>query len=328
MDDLARIKSALSDPRHVLDNLGLLSSRKTFTRQSRGFLICCPVHADRTPSCSVQTKDGVLLWKCHGCDADGDVFSLVQAVHGIGFAEAKAECARMAGVSVDDFRPTNYNNKPTIAAKVEEERTWPSLSEVDALWGSCVALDAFSEVGSWLHSRGLDADRIAGQDIGRELCEAVTVPRWASFRGESWFKTGHRLIVPMFDEIGVMRSVRGCRVIDGDSPKRLPPGGHKASGLVMACELGRAMLRGTFQPKQIVISEGEPDFFTLATMTGVAATARIGIVNGSWNKAISDRIPNGAKVCIRTDNDRTGDRYADEITTTLGTRCELFRRAE
>jgi hypothetical protein len=65
--DVAEIKRALSDPTRVLEALGIMGQGKARARQAGGWMIRCPVHEDGSPSCSVQNKGGVILWKCWGC---------------------------------------------------------------------------------------------------------------------------------------------------------------------------------------------------------------------------------------------------------------------
>ena len=60
--DSDTLKSALSDPEKVLGLLGLLDGAK---RQAHGFMVCCPWHAERTPSCSVKlASDGTIAAHC------------------------------------------------------------------------------------------------------------------------------------------------------------------------------------------------------------------------------------------------------------------------
>jgi len=48
----------------------------------------CPFHADTAPSLSVNFKTG--LFKCFGCEAQGDVFEFYMRRHGCDFKEALA----------------------------------------------------------------------------------------------------------------------------------------------------------------------------------------------------------------------------------------------
>jgi len=131
------------------------------------------------------------------------------------------------------------------------------------------------------------------------------------------------VIVPVFDATGVMRSVRAIRVTEGASPKRLPPRGFKAAGLVMACEFALAMLRGTYAPERVLIVEGEPDFLSASTMSMRHIYARVGITAGSWTVALASRVPMTAKVFLGTHDDAAGEKYATAIAATLSTHTLL-----
>ena len=45
------------------------------------------------------------LWRCHRCQAGGDVYTLLQQVRGCRFPEALAEVAGLAGVRLDAHIP-------------------------------------------------------------------------------------------------------------------------------------------------------------------------------------------------------------------------------
>lgn len=311
----AEVKARLQ-PEPLLKALGLLGDRRTFKRQPRGFLIRCPAHDDRTPSCSVQERDGVVLWKCHACGATGDAIKLIETVRGSSFQDALAEAAGLVGVT-DDAPPTHdvAPQRPT-----EPDRDYPPLAEVQALWSEAVPLDA--EASAWAKDRAISAS--AAAEYVRSIPPGVALPRWASYRGSTWRETGHRLLMPMYDHWGQMRSLRAIRVVDGDSPKRLPPAGHKAAGLVMACDMGVAMLRGSFEAPRVLILEGEPDFLFWAARSTTLVYARIGIVSGSWSADFARRIPRSAEVHIHTDLDKAGEKYAQDIVESLPTH-RLFR---
>lgn len=337
-DHAREIKLSLSDPRAVLERLGLLGAKKTFQRQAAGYLILCPVHDERTPSCSVQCRNGVLLWHCHGCSESGDVLTLVAKAHGLtmrgdDFRQVMIIAAEMGGLhglvrELEDGTPVE-RPAPIVRAELppEPEREYPPLAEVMALIASCVPVDEDPEVSAWVAGRSLSPEAVAGADVAWALPKTATLPRWAAKGGVPWTKTGHRLIFGMHDAHGALRSVRGGRVIDGDTPKRLPPGGHKSGGLVMACALAVGMLRGTFVPERVLILEGEPDFLTWVSRAGMDPRARIGITSGSWTEEVASRIPRAATVTIRTDNDKAGNDYAAAIAATLRTQKILRSQA-
>lgn len=333
-DHAREIRYALTDPRTLCERLGLLVDRKAWIKQASGVTVRCPEHGGLSLSVT-RGPDGTVRAKCFGCDFTGDALELVARVRGLStrrdFRAVLLEAAEVAGlralareIETGAERTEREPVKPPPRPR-EPERTYPSAREVAALLASCVPCTDDLEVSAWLDSRKLDAGAVGALGVAALPREAST-PWWARYQGTPWTETGHRLIVPMLDAMGELRSVRAGRVVNGDTPKRLPPGGHKASELVMADELGAAMLRGTFAPDRVVVVEGEPDFLTWATRTKPTPTAVIGIVSGSWSDAFVERFPIGAEVYVRTDHDRAGEAYAQSVARRLAVRRGCFLR--
>jgi len=335
--DVAEIKRALSDPTRVLEALGMMGQGKARARQAGGWMIRCPVHEDGEPSCSVQQKDGVILWKCWGCDASGDVLHLVAAARGMkiehDFKRILIEAARLGGLwhlveKLEGREPREPAPPPAPLPepKPEPPRVWPPTDEVQSLWASCVPTSDDVVVADYLRARSLSPDAVDSRDLARALPEHGALPRWAVCTGGNWRNAGYKLVVPMYDAAGEIRSMRCWRVVDGEGPKRRPPFGHKAGELVMADGFAREMLRGQFEPYRLVIVEGEPDFLSRSIVTNDPHGANIGIVSGSWTKAFAERLPLGCRVAIRTDVDKPGNKYAAEIEATLQRRAFIWRR--
>ena len=337
--NVVAVKRSLTDVRAVLEALGILGQGKERQRQAAGFVIRCPVHEDRTPSCSVQLRDGEILWRCHGCQASGDVLTLVAAVRGLSvrrdFKAVLLEGARMGGLwhVVDELEGRQAASSPSArpAPRVTQEspaRAYPPLPDVEALWRDCEPLEGHGEVSAYLFGRAINPELVDGKELARVLPARGALPTWALCRNGNWREAGYRLIVPMRDSSGALRSVRAWRVVDGDGPKRLPPAGHKAAELVMADDIGIAMLIGTRKPQRIVLVEGESDYLTWGTRMNDPTTAVMGIVSGSWTQALANRFPIAARVDVQTDHDQAGDRYFTEIESSLRRRCLVFRSRE
>ncbi len=340
------VRRALCDVRRLLEQLGLFGEGRARVRQGGGgWLIRCPWHEERTPSCSVRLgPDGTIAVKCHGCDHGGDALSLVAVARGLDlradFRQVLAEGARLGGLwhvvdaieGRDGRGPEAPSPRPAPRPPPPREppREWPPRGDVEALWGACGPVEPDTEIAEHLRGRGIDPGVVDALELARAMPTSGALPRWARYRGageesRSWRELGYRLLVPMFDAAGEMRSVRAWRVRPGDGPKRLPPSGHKASELVMADDFGRAMLAGQRTPEAVAIVEGEPDFVARCTVTHDPKVAVLGIVSGSWTSAFANRIPVGARVYLRTDNDAAGDRYAAEMTETLKRRAFVYR---
>lgn len=332
-DHAREVREALAEPARVAELLGLERSK-----EERGKWRC-PSHGGTSLSLR-RGRDATLQVRCFGCDLSGDVFVLLAAVRGLDvradFRSLLEEGAELAGLwhVVSELRdpsaPKVARPAPVPPPKAEEEeRTYPAAEELAALWDDGIAPEDDEEAAAMLVSRGLDPGRVEGTACARVIRKDAALPRWARYGGRPWTSTGHRLVLPVFDDLGVMRSVRAWRVVEGDSPKRLPPTGHKAAGLVLACEIAQAMLRGTYAPPRVLVLEGEPDFLTWASRPafdcGAVITAMLGVVSGAWSEELAARVPSGARVIVRTHHDASGDKYAEAVNETLRDRCKVLR---
>lgn len=332
-DYATEIRRTLVNPRAVCDALGLL--RGATTQTGHGVTICCPAHGERTPSCSVTIgRDGTLRFRCFGCQATGDVLTLVATVHDLDlrsdFKAVLVEAAQLAGLSqvvdeLNDRKPYEPRPLPTLP-EPGPDRDYPDAAEVTALWalGGSVLDDPAS--GGHLVGRGLDARTVASLDLLRALPAGASLPRWAWYRGKPWTESGHRMIARVFDAVGACRSVRAWRVEGEAAAKRLPPGGHKSSELVLANRLAQELLTGKRAvPTVIVVAEGEPDWAVCSTAWPRLAV--FGVTSGSWSDAFAARIPIGSEVIVRTHNDSAGDKYAATVIASVKARA-VVRRSE
>jgi CHC2 zinc finger len=330
-DRAGELRSRLTDARDLCRALGLEEGAQP---NGRGLLVKCPWHLDRDPSCSVRPgPDGTLAVKCFGCDATGDALTLIAGANGLDarrdFPRVLEIAADLAGTDLADPPPRQRPAPPPAA-----ERGYPPADEVAALWESCSPVSTVSDVAGWLVSRGVAPAAVEGRGLARALHSKTPLPAWARFQGRDWLEIGHRCLIPTFDEHGAMRSLRARRVVDGRSPKCLPPVGFRASGLVMADTLALHLLRtgqlpeprAEHVPLRVVICEGEPDYLAWATgIAGPNVPAVLGIVAGSWTPEIAGRIPDGSRVVIRSHPDAAGERYSAAIVATLSGRCALLR---
>ncbi|HVG57431.1 MAG TPA: hypothetical protein VNA24_02675 [Hyalangium sp.] len=220
----------------------------------------------------------------------------------------------------------------------------PNAAEVAEVWISARPVTEDVEVSSWLASRGLDAGDVEDRELARALPEGAVLPRWARFQGQSWIRSGHRLIVPMWDAAGALTSLHARNVRPDVPPgsKAASPAGAELRGLVMADALGRRMLEGTaladgspaselVAASGLWVMEGVPDFLTRTTdysEVAEAAPAVLSVLSGSWTTALAARIPDGTIVAIETHPDAAGERYARAIAVTLAGRCRLKRPRE
>lgn len=105
------------------------------------------------------------------------------------------------------------------------------LSEVEKVCGTSNRLDVQTSgrrywTRAWVCRRSIVRDEIRRRaiepevvealDLARALPETASLPRWTTYRGNSpearsWLKLGYRLVLPVYDAFGSLRSVRGWR---------------------------------------------------------------------------------------------------------------------
>ncbi len=362
-DHVPKVRRALVDVVHVCKELGIERSKTERGKWT------CPRHGGGSLSVRLG-RDRTIQARCFGCDFTGDVFTLIAESRGLNlkrdFPELLAVGARIGGLwtllaeleeraTHSDLSRRESNSvtrargdlqKLSEVEKAREplkrldiqtsERPYPPANEVRSLWDACVGVSTLDIVGDELGRRAIVPKVVEALDLARALPESVALPRWTSYRGNSlearsWLTLGYRLVLPVYDALGNMRSVRGWRVVASDGPKRLPPSGYRASGLVMANSEARSLLeRASWNSDmvRIVIVEGEPDFLTWATRfsdNAKTAPAVLGITAGSWSDELAARIPNGARIIVRTHHDQAGNAYAARIGATLTGRCTMLR---
>ncbi len=285
-------------------------------------------------------------WHCFACEASGDALDLV--AYALGGArmreldvERKAEvrswCSRYLGLDQGD----NSTLKRPIAAppvKVEPPK-YLAPADVDALWTRCASVNDDPEVAAWLRdARGIDPKHVAALDLAR-VAPSTDLPRWAGYKrkGGDWFSWPSQrlnLVVRLFDTEGGARSMLFRRSFE--TKEKWPPksvGAYEIgrAGLVMANGLGAHLLRfgiNSANGLDVVIAEGEMDFLTAAVLYAPADEERacFGIVQGSWNRALADRVPRGSKVTVLSHDDGAGQKYVEQIASTLANRCTVQNR--
>jgi DNA primase catalytic core len=72
----------------------------------------CPFHEDHTPSFYVHPDKQ--FFRCHGCQAGGDVFAFIRLLNKCSFREAVSHLAARAGIKLDGFRAS-----PELTAGVQ-----------------------------------------------------------------------------------------------------------------------------------------------------------------------------------------------------------------
>ena len=340
-DDASEIRARLVDVARVCRGLGLCDGYSPGRQSGGGLLIRCPAHKDKTPSCSVRIVNGTIGVKCQACGFGGNVLHLIAAAHDLDvkrdFRQVLAIGAELAGYQLarPGERPLAPLPPRPAPVVVEVPRTYPPVGEVEAVWALARPVVADAEASAYLEGRALNLSLVDLYDLARVIPHGVDLPAWAAIgeKPRPWSRAGYRLIVPVYDATGAMRSLRAWTFAAARA-KRIAPTGHTTAGLVMADMVAREVLRTGAVPAYldapmiVVVTEGEPDFLSWAGSVSDAnetPPAVFGVVNSAWSAEVAARIPDGSRVALRTHLDQSGHKYANEAIRTLGRRCELHR---
>lgn len=229
VDHAAALKRALTNVTAVLDGLSLLKGAKS---QQHGFLVCCPWHSEKTPSCSVQLKDGVIVANCFACGNGGSVLDLIAAARGLDtktdFLRVIVEAAEIG--SLWDIRDAIEGKAGPRAQRHAPPKPVPELelappeiayatfrATAEALLDAC-PLSGSVAVG--LVSRGLLfearldgwGELPAGDDVPnvtdtlkKQFADKAT--KWI-LRGEGFAYPDHRLLIPWRAPNGTVNEIQ------------------------------------------------------------------------------------------------------------------------
>lgn len=116
----------------------------------------CPFHNEKTPSFTVS--EGKQFFHCFGCGKGGDVFTFIELVEGMEFAEALRVLARKANVELRPTNPREHNERTRLldALKLASEFFHVALKESKE---GQVARD-------YLERRGVNQDTVEHFGIG------------------------------------------------------------------------------------------------------------------------------------------------------------------
>lgn len=190
-----------------------------------------------------------------------------------------------------------------------------------ALYRACVAVTEDDAVAAWLWARGIAPEAVRILDLARVLPAGET-PSWAGVSGRRWVETGHRLVLPLWDEDGELQSLRALRIgssagvtpeKSGASAKRLPaaiaPGGSE--GLLLADMLALALLRPRCMPPEdhdhavaaarttgVRLAAAEISFLREAAHLAQERALVFGLLRESWVSPLTARLPRDCRVTL------------------------------
>ena len=255
----------------------------------------CPFHSEHTPSFTVRTEDGILLFHCFGCQKNGNLIQFVQFVDNISFNEAVEKVATFIGWK----RGKNNVEQTFSSLKEEKSNTTLPLSKLQP------ARDALanSEIGrGWLASRGLSLEIADKFNLGFVQSAAAVNPH------HEWVNDGWILFPTIEgDTINSLkyRSVRGKKTESGE------PGFLRKSGMAT----GLFNLQAVTPFDDVLVVEGEPD----ALVCAQAGFTAVSLPSASYTlkPEEKDRLIAANRVFLAGDMDNTGQQAMTKLWTEL-----------
>lgn len=287
---------------------GLIGRSVKISRAGREYKACCPFHAEKTPSFTINDDKG--FYHCFGCAAHGDAIRWLTDHGGLPFVEAVEQLCGEAGMAV----PTASPEAAAQAAAIEGQR--PTLEAAQAIFAD--ALGAHPAAMHELTCRGIDAAAIAEFGIGfapeggglrdrgfnrNDLMAVGLIGR--SEGGFVYVRFNSRIMVPIHDHRGrivgfggrdVPQAHMGSSVPGGKPDATFPEGSRSTQAkkpktsarpkyvnspesaifdkgrLLFNLHRARALFRST---RKLIIAEGYFDVVALHRM-GLAAVAGMG----------------------------------------------------
>ncbi|GGF24615.1 DNA primase [Subtercola lobariae] len=244
----------------------------------------CPFHDERSPSFHVRPQVG--YYHCFGCGEGGDVFTFLQKLDHVTFAEAVERLAAQIGYELhyeDGGQASDHSNRARLLAANEAARLWfaeqLTTAGADAgrqflgergfdaaaaqRFGVGYAPQGWDNLGQHLRSLGYTAEELSTAGL-TSTGERGSYDR---FRG--------RLVWPIRDQTGQTVGFGARRLYDDDKgPKYLntpeTPVYHK-SQVLYGLDLAK---RDISRSRQVVVVEGYTDVMAchLAGVTTAVAT--------------------------------------------------------
>lgn len=154
-EDLSSFRYPVDEIREKCDLVEVVSQYVALRKRGRTLEGLCPFHTEKTPSFHVNPERQI--WKCFGCGEGGDVFSFVQKIDNISFAEAAEILAAKVGIKIE-------RTEQAARQISEKERILRANNIACAYFRSMLPKSAKAQ--AYLEKRGLNAAIVEKYKIG------------------------------------------------------------------------------------------------------------------------------------------------------------------
>ena len=309
MIDIHKLKSNL-------DIVAVLTQRGVkLKRVGSGYKALCPFHEESTPSFSVSLAKQI--WHCFGCGKGGDVFTFVMEQEHITFPEAVQKLCKR-DIQAKDLEQLNREREQGQAVVTIDRPAQEILGRIVALWQEALARSA--KATAYLKGRGLWVrELLLALSIGYASGKLPqTLPKDGKLRRQL-VRMGilnkkaneflfNRIVVPIFDETGVLVNVYG-RSIDPESevPHLYLPGPRR----------GVFNHVGIRDASTVILAESILDALSLLVLGFPNATASYGAGGFTADHLAAFKRSRTTRVFCAYDADPAGDHAADQLAHDL-----------
>ncbi|MFH0779981.1 MAG: DNA primase [Parcubacteria group bacterium] len=148
----------IDEIKHKLDIVSVVQDYVQLKKTGASWKARCPFHNEKTPSFHVNPDRQI--WHCFGCNEGGDMFTFVEKIENVEFAEALKILAKKAGVELKQFD-----------AKTAGRKT--RLQEICKLaaghWQDCLNGQNGKIARDYVEKRGLSKETLESFKIGYAL---------------------------------------------------------------------------------------------------------------------------------------------------------------
>ncbi len=306
----------------------IIGDHITLKPKGRELVCLCPFHNDKNPSMYVVPAKQI--FHCFVCGAGGNAIDFVMKFHGMGFREALEFLATKAGVElVFRSRAGGGDSDPASSSSTSREQ----LIEANAF-----ALRFFRGLLSHPEHGAAARDVIERRGIAPEMVESFGLgaapDRWDGLvkmaeskgialqplidaglikmrsSGDGAFDMlRHRLIFPIFDQIGRAVAFGGRKLRDEDEPKYLNSPESRVFDKSATLFGLKQALRGIQESRCAIVTEGYTDVIACHQHGFTNVVATLGTAMTPKHAAILRRLCD--KLILLFDGDEAGQRAAD-----------------
>ena len=220
-EDIAKVREAT-------DAVAVIGEQVALKRVGTRMQGLCPFHSEKTPSFSVNPREG--LYYCFGCQAHGDVITFVREIHHLDFAGAVEWLANRVGIQLRYDSPgatREHQRRGELVAAMAKAVDWYHERLMQGA-------DAGPARRYLRVERGYDADTVREFKIGwapngwDELCRSLHVDAdllaetglaFRSKAGKQIDAFRGRVMFPIFDVDGKPVAFGGRVMPGGEGPK-------------------------------------------------------------------------------------------------------------